>query len=169
MDRVLPDNKVGHGLKKEVSQLRLSVLEAEKELNEIFRKHSEASCELCIFVIKSKRKGGWRQMQETMYDELVRGLLEIFSDQASQIVLYGSTARGTAAADSDMDMAVFLNKRPGARQEELLSDLVADLNFKYDKVFSVIDIDLDTYMKWCSVAPFCQNVDQEGIVLWKAA
>ena len=108
-------------------------------------------------------------MQNTMYDELVHGLLSIFSDQTIQIVLYGSTARGTAAENSDIDIAVFLTRRPDARQEDLLSGLIVDMNLKYDKVFSVIDIDQDTYMRWRSVLPFYQNVDKEGIVLWKAA
>ena len=108
-------------------------------------------------------------MQDVMYDELVRGLLNIMADQTVQIVLYGSTARGTAEPDSDIDVAIFLTRRPDAQQEDLLSGLIVDLNLKYDKVFSVVDIDQETYLKWRSVAPFYQNVDKEGVVLWKAA
>lgn len=108
-------------------------------------------------------------MQEIMYEDLVHGLLAIFPDQAVQIVLYGSTARGTASADSDIDIAIFLKHKLDARQDEMLSDFIVDLNLKYDRVFSVVDIDQDTYMRWRSVAPFYQNVDREGIVLWKAA
>ena len=56
-----------------------------------------------------------------------------------------------------------------AIQEDQLSGFIVDLNLKYDKVFSVIDIDQQTYLKWRNVSPFYQNVDREGIVLWKAA
>ena len=42
-------------------------------------------------------------------------------------------------------------------------------NLKYDKVFSVIDTNYDTFRKWEGVTPFYQNVTKEGIVLWKAA
>lgn len=42
-------------------------------------------------------------------------------------------------------------------------------NLKYDKVFSVIDINYDTFRKWEGVTPFYQNVTKEGTVLWKAA
>ena len=35
-------------------------------------------------------------MNDKMYDELVQGLLSVLSDKTVQIVLYGSTARGTA-------------------------------------------------------------------------
>ena len=108
-------------------------------------------------------------MQETMYDELVRGLLGILAEQTVQIVLYGSTARGSAEPDSDIDIAIFVTRRPDAQQEDRLSSLIVDLNLKYDKVFSVVDIDQETYLKWRSVAPFYQNVDKEGVVLWKAA
>ncbi|MBQ6961753.1 MAG: nucleotidyltransferase domain-containing protein [Clostridia bacterium] len=108
-------------------------------------------------------------MNDPMYDELVRGLLSILAAQAVQIVLYGSTARGTASPESDIDIALFVNDRLTSRQEDRLSDLVVDMNLKYNKVFSVVDIDQQTYLKWKSVTPFYQNVDREGIVLWKAA
>ena len=41
-------------------------------------------------------------MQQTMFDELVHGLLSILAEQTVQIVLYGSTARGTAEPDLKM-------------------------------------------------------------------
>ena len=104
-----------------------------------------------------------------MYEELVRGLLRILPDQTVQIVLYGSTARGTAEEDSDIDIALFVNGPLTAVQEDRISDLIVDMNLKYDKIFSVIDIDQQSYLKWRKVSPFYQNVDREGIVLWKAA
>ena len=108
-------------------------------------------------------------MKEPMYDELVRGLLRLLPEQTVQIVLYGSVARGTAEADSDIDIALFLNGPLSSRQQDALSVLIVDWNLKYDKVFSVVDIDQQTYLKWRHVTPFYQNVSKEGIVLWKAA
>ena len=107
--------------------------------------------------------------ERNMYDELVTGLLSLLHDQMDRIVLYGSTARGTAEPDSDIDIALFITKKLTEEQENRLSDLVVDLDLKYDKVFSVIDIDHSTYLKWRDVTPFYQNVDREGIVLWKTA
>ena len=104
-----------------------------------------------------------------MFDDLVRGLLDIVSSQTVQIVLFGSVARGTAESESDIDIALFVSERLTSQQEERLSELVVDLNLKYNKVFSVVDIDQQTYLKWRDVTPFYQNVDKEGIVLWKAA
>lgn len=53
--------------------------------------------------------------------------------------------------------------------EDRLSDVIVDMNLKYNKVFSVIDIEESVYRKWRKVTPFYQNVDKEGIVLWTAA
>ncbi len=108
-------------------------------------------------------------MDEKMFDELVRGLLSVLPEQMAQIVLYGSTARGTATPESDVDIAVFLHSTLTPKQQDQLSDLIVDMNLKYDRVFSVVDIDQQTYLKWRGVSPFYQNVDREGIVLWKAA
>ena len=108
-------------------------------------------------------------MNSPMYDELVRGLLSILSAQMNQVVLYGSTARGDADECSDVDIALFVSDRLTSRQDDQLSDLIVDLNLKYNKVFSIVDIDTQTYLKWRNVTPFYQNVDKEGIVLWKAA
>ena len=108
-------------------------------------------------------------MNDPMYDELVRGLLSILPAQMDRIILYGSVARGAAGPESDIDIALFVSDRLTARQQDQLSDLVVDLNLKYNRVFSVIDIDRQTYLKWKGATPFYQNVDREGIVLWKAA
>ena len=43
------------------------------------------------------------------------------------------------------------------------------MDLKYDRVFSVIDIDVREFDKWKTLSPFYRNVNQEGIVLWKAA
>lgn len=92
-----------------------------------------------------------------------------FDTQVIRIVLYGSYARGTNTSESDVDVALLLNGNLNEKTEDKLSDLVVDLNLKYDKVFSVIDIDYAVFKKWEKVTPFYKNVNKEGIVLWKAA
>ena len=104
-----------------------------------------------------------------MYDELVTGLLDALEGRAERIVLYGSVARGTANAESDIDIAVLVHTPVDAQTGDRLSDVVVDMNLKYNKVFSVIDIDSTVYDLWKGVVPFYQNVEREGIVLWKAA
>lgn len=104
-----------------------------------------------------------------MYLELVSGILRALPSQVIRIVLYGSVARGTNTPESDVDVAVFVRTRLNNEMDDRLSDVVVDMNLKYNKVFSVIDIDNATYQKWRDVTPFYQNVDKEGVVLWKAA
>ena len=108
-------------------------------------------------------------MDKQMVDELVAGLLKIVDEQLVSVILYGSVARGTASSESDIDVALLIKGSLSSVTENELSDFIVDMNLKYDKVFSVIDIDVDNYEKWKAVAPFYKNVKQDGIVLWKAA
>ena len=108
-------------------------------------------------------------MEKQIYDELVFGILHALPSQVIRIVLYGSVARGSNTPESDVDIAVFVHTRLNDEMEDRLSDVVVDMNLKYNKVFSVIDIDNATYQKWRDVTPFYQNVDREGVVLWTAA
>ena len=108
-------------------------------------------------------------MEQNMYSELVSGILGALQNDVFRIVLYGSTARGESTPESDVDIAVFVPARISLEAEDRLSDIIVDLNLKYNKVFSVIDIDDAVYRKWKSVSPFFQNVDREGITLWTAA
>ena len=104
-----------------------------------------------------------------VYDELVDRIINALEGQVIRIVLYGSVARGTNEIDSDIDIAVFVHERLDDVLEDRLSDVIVDMNLKYNKIFSVIDIDESVYLKWKNVTPFYQNVEKEGIVLWKAA
>ena len=107
-------------------------------------------------------------MEQMVLGELVEGILSILESQVIRIVLYGSVARGTNTAESDVDIALLLNGNLSRETEDKLSDLIVDLNLKYDIVLSVIDIDYEMF-KWEKVTPFYKNVNEEGVVLWKAA
>lgn len=108
-------------------------------------------------------------MDIKILDELVDGILAIMKPSVVRIILYGSVARGTNTEESDVDVAILVKNEMDAEMEDKLYDFVVDMNLKYDKVFSVIDINYDTFRKWEGVTPFYQNVTKEGIVLWKAA
>ena len=54
-------------------------------------------------------------------------------------------------------------------QNEKLTDFIVDMDLKYDKVFSVIDLISSDVENYKSIIPFYRNVREEGIVLWKAA
>lgn len=50
--------------------------------------------------------------------------------------------------------------------EDQLSDVSTDISIKYFKVFSIIDISYQEYMRWMNTSPFYKNVSQEGVVLY---
>lgn len=109
------------------------------------------------------------RMQKNILMELVNGIVKIMANKLVSIVLYGSVARGTNTEESDVDIALIMHGGLDFDTEDRLSDFIVDMNLKYDKVFSVIDIDIEHFQKWIKALPFYQNVEREGIVLWKAA
>ena len=109
------------------------------------------------------------QTIQTLLTQYLSEVQKIYGAHLKSVILYGSYARGNNTSESDVDVALLLNGNLNESTEDKLSDLVVDLNLKYDKVFSVIDIDYAVFKKWEKVTPFYKNVNKEGIVLWKAA
>ncbi|MDD2402114.1 MAG: nucleotidyltransferase domain-containing protein [Clostridia bacterium] len=108
-------------------------------------------------------------MNQIMINELVEGLLNIYGSHLISIILYGSVARGTELLDSDIDIAILLDNINDQDTKDKLLDFVVELDLKYDRVFSVIDIDYSQFLKWEKILPFYRNVKKDGVVLWKVA
>lgn len=109
------------------------------------------------------------EMNRDILQELVMGILAVMRKQLVRIVLYGSVARGTNTKESDVDVALIVKGTLDEGTEDKLSDFIVDMNLKYDKVFSVIDIDAEKFFKWEAAVPFYQNVIREGVILWQTA
>jgi predicted nucleotidyltransferase len=108
-------------------------------------------------------------MNYMITNELVEGLIDLFNDRLVSIILYGSVARGTNTDESDIDVAIILKDAKSQSVQDELVDFTLNLDLKYDKVFSVIDIDYEEFLKWENVLPYYKNVKKDGVVLWKAA
>ena len=108
-------------------------------------------------------------IEQSVLDELVAGIIAIIPKGIASIILYGSVSRGTAEWDSDVDIAILVDHPFTSEEEDKLLDFVVDMDLKYNKVFSVIDIEHEKFKKWLNAIPFYRNVEKEGIVLWKAA
>ncbi|MGB8453622.1 MAG: nucleotidyltransferase domain-containing protein [Anaerocolumna sp.] len=108
-------------------------------------------------------------MNYMITNELIEGLKNIFHNRLVSIILYGSVARGTDTDESDIDIAIILKDTKVHSLPDKLVDFTLDLDLKYNKVFSVIDIDYDEFLKWENVLPFYKNVKKDGVILWKAA
>ena len=102
--------------------------------------------------------------------ELEEKLQRLYGNKLKAVILYGSVARGTATEESDIDIMVLVD---GTAQElrtfeDQLSDVSTDISIKYFKVFSIIDISYQEYMRWVNTSPFYRNVSKEGVILYAA-
>ena len=102
--------------------------------------------------------------------DLEEKLQRVYGNKLKAVILYGSVARGTATEESDIDIMVLVD---GTAQElrtfeDQLSDVSTDISIKYFKVFSIIDISYQEYMRWVNTSPFYRNVSKEGVILYAA-
>ena len=108
-------------------------------------------------------------MIDSTLEKLVDGAVKIYGDMIERIVLYGSTARGTQTAESDVDIALLLRGMPSKTMNDQMLDLVVDLELDCGKVLSIVKIDYARFCEWQKTLPFYRNIDQEGVILWQAA
>lgn len=108
-------------------------------------------------------------MNPEMSMELVNGLRVILGKNIQQIILYGSAARMEETAESDIDIAIILNHGFDEKTRQEFIAWAAEMDLKYEKVFSIIDIEKENMDKWGNVLPLYKNIRREGIVLWTAA
>lgn len=106
---------------------------------------------------------------DDMREELVQGLTDIFQNNISMIILYGSVARNETTDESDIDIAIIIKKEMDNQTKKRFISWAADMDIRYEKVFSIVDIQEDNMKRWERVLPFYQNIWKEGIVLWRAA
>ena len=117
----------------------------------------------------------WRKKIELNRNKRIMGILKLLSSQLSdvygpllhEVKVYGSYARGTQTEESDVDIAVILNGKPSREMTDKMINCVAARELEAGKVLSVIDIEKGAIDKWGKVTPFYQNIEKEGISVWK--
>ena len=67
-------------------------------------------------------------LEQAIWEELAGGMANILSDKLKDAFLYGSYARGTQDAESDIDIALFLRGKPGRNTTDRLQDFLTDVN-----------------------------------------
>ncbi len=108
-------------------------------------------------------------LSDDMRAELVQGLTDIFQKNLSMIILYGSVARGGETDESDIDIAIITKDKMDDGTKKRFVRWAAEMDIRYEKVFSIVDIQESNMRKWEDILPFYRNIREEGIVLWKAA
>ena len=108
-------------------------------------------------------------LMDEMKKELVRGLTDIFQNNISMIILYGSAARDEATNESDIDVAIIIKNKMDNQTKRRFISWAADMDIRHERVFSIVDIKEENMKKWERTLPFYQNIRKEGIVLWRVA
>lgn len=108
------------------------------------------------------------EQMKKMLSELAELLHQAYGKRLKAVILYGSVARGTYTDDSDVDIMVLVDRDNVELREydEMLSDISTVISLKYLKVFSILDISYQEYLKWKQILPLYRNVSEEGIVLY---
>ena len=117
--------------------------------------------------IFSRRRGD-SMLTNTMKEDLTQGVVDLFSDSILAIILYGSVARNDNTDESDIDIVIIIKNEMDDATKERFIRWSAELDLRYDRVFSIIDIQEENMEKWGNVLPFYHNIQKEGIILWKA-
>ena len=113
-------------------------------------------------------KEGEQMTIDLALEKMIPGMQEIYGDLVDSIILYGSTARGTRAEDSDVDVAILLHAGATKAMRDQMLDLVVDLELECGRVLSVLCIDYDKFAEWKDIIPFYKNIRKDGVVLWQA-
>ncbi len=107
-------------------------------------------------------------LNDEMIRDLIDGLQKIFEQNILQIVVYGSVARREETAESDIDVAIIIENIQISSVRDQFIEWNSELDMKYNKIFSIIDIEKSQMDKWGDILPFYKNIREEGVVLWKA-
>ena len=108
-------------------------------------------------------------LSSIIVNELISGLTEIFQDKISRIILFGSVARNEATEESDVDIAIIITNEIDEETKDKFINWAAELEIRFNQVFSIVDIPEERMKKWGKILPFYKNIEEEGIVLWRAA
>lgn len=89
----------------------------------------------------------------------------IIDNGVSDIILYGSYARGDFDNESDIDIAVIVdNDRLDLKKyrKDIVS-LMSSLSMEYEVVISITCIPLSDFEEYKEVLPYYRNIDSEGV------
>jgi uncharacterized protein len=85
----------------------------------------------------------------------------IYGNRIDRVVLFGSRARGEAHADSNCDLALFLNDQPDFwRELHRLSDLQVDFRDEVGAFFDAKTFPIDA---WDDRTPLMHEIRRDGI------
>mgnify|MGYP002768676679 FL=1 len=110
------------------------------------------------------------QTIQSLVEQYVACIKEIYGAHLREVILYGSYARGDYNAESDVDIMILLDLTDydikGYRHQ--LSDATFEFNMGHDMDIKPIAKNLEHFERWTENYPFYANVKREGITLYAA-
>lgn len=85
-------------------------------------------------------------------------------DKNTEVILFGSRARGDHKPDSDWDLLILTKIDADAHFKRAIIDDVYDVELKYDQAISTVIISRENWEDW-SIMPLYKTVAKEGIAI----
>ncbi len=102
--------------------------------------------------------------EETAIKELLFQLKQNF--KIDNVILFGSAARNEKDDESDIDILIITKQPYNRAKRHQITDLVFEINLKYNTNISTIVIDKKSWEKGpVSVLPIKDEINQDGIYL----
>lgn len=111
--------------------------------------------------IFSRRRGD-SMLTNTMKEDLTQGVVDLFSDSILAIILYGSVARNDNTDESDIDIVIIIKNEMDDATKEQFIHWSAELDLRYDRVFSTLIFRKKTWRNGEIVLPVLSEYIEGG-------
>lgn len=92
----------------------------------------------------------------------------LFRNKLSEIILYGSYARGDYNQKSDIDVIALVDEGDLNQYDRQILELNVDLSIEYDVDLSIVIISRVDFDSNVDIIPLYRNIDKEGISIYAA-
>ena len=103
-------------------------------------------------------------------EKVVKTVNKEIPDVVSQIILYGSYARGDYSPESDLDIMLLMNCNHSdvSKFKNAVCKIASRIGLEDDIEISLTMQDKKTFMNRTAILPFYRNVLQEGVTLYES-
>ena len=103
---------------------------------------------------------------ESVLASFTQKVKQVYGTRLEKIILYGSYARGTQNADSDIDVMIILkNIEINHEKVGVIGILLTEMKEQFNVLISMIPVTFQRYSE--SQRLFYKNVRKEGIVIYE--
>ena len=103
-----------------------------------------------------------------LLDEIEKGLKLLFDDKLTNIILYGSYARGDYDDESDVDIFALVKDNEPQKYKDKIIDLEIDLTIKYGIMPSILLENKEYFTRNQNEEFLFQNVQKYGKTIYAA-